>query len=67
MATRESGLDTSNGLEFVPVSVMADGQTQMWVDGIASGSKVIVQGQDFVREGQRVAPVPYQAAAASAG
>ena len=45
----------------MPVQVLADGQTQMWVDGIAEGARVIVQGQDFVREGQRVAPVPYQA------
>ena len=53
---------------FVPVQVLADGQTQMWVDGIASGARVIVQGQDFVREGQRVAPVPYQPSpSASAG
>lgn len=54
-------------VEFVPVHVMADGQTQMWVGGIVSGARVIVQGQDFVREGQRVAPVPHQAASASAG
>jgi len=53
---------------FVPVQVLADGQTQMWVDGIASGSRMIVQGQDFVREGQHVAPVPYQPSpSASAG
>jgi membrane fusion protein, multidrug efflux system len=53
---------------FVPVQVLADGQTQMWVDGIASGARMIVQGQDFVREGQRVAPVPYQPSpSASAG
>ena len=26
----------------------------MWVTGIADGTHVIVQGQDFVREGQRV-------------
>ena len=53
---------------FVPVQVLADGQTQMWVDGIPSGARMIVQGQDFVREGQRVAPVPYQPSpSASAG
>jgi membrane fusion protein, multidrug efflux system len=53
-------------VEFAPVQVLADGQTQMWVDGIASGARVIVQGQDFVREAQRVAAVPHQAASASA-
>jgi hypothetical protein len=34
----------------------------MWVSGIADRSLVIVQGQDFVREGQRVSPVQANAA-----
>ena len=59
-------VDEQHTVAFVPVQVLADGQVQMWVDGIATGSRVIVQGQDFVREGQRVAPVPHQAASASA-
>jgi len=59
-------VDAQDTVVFVPVQVLADGQTQMWVDGIAQGSRMIVQGQDFVREGQRVAPVPYQATEASA-
>jgi multidrug efflux system membrane fusion protein len=29
----------------------------MWVAGIVDGSRVIVQGQDFVREGQKVEAV----------
>ena len=29
----------------------------MWVAGVADGARVIVQGQDFVREGQKVEPV----------
>jgi multidrug efflux system membrane fusion protein len=29
----------------------------MWVAGLAEGARVIVQGQDFVREGQEVEPV----------
>jgi hypothetical protein len=29
----------------------------MWLGGIANGSRVIVQGQDFVREGQKVEAV----------
>ena len=37
----------------------------MWVSGITLGSRVIVQGQDFVREGQKVLPVPASAAAGS--
>lgn len=62
-------VNPQNIVEFVPVRVVSDGQVQMWVDGIADGSRVIVQGQDFVREGQTVQPVPFtappQAAAAT--
>ena len=50
---------------FVPVSVIADKQDLMWVDGIAANARVIVQGQDFVREGQRVEAVPLSASTAS--
>jgi len=39
---------------FVPVRVVEDEQTFMWVGGISDGARVIVQGQDFVREGQQV-------------
>lgn len=39
---------------FVPITVVQDKQSFMWVGGIQSGARVIVQGQDFVREGQRV-------------
>jgi membrane fusion protein, multidrug efflux system len=43
-----------DAVEFVPVSVVEDEQAAMWVTGLAEGSRVIVQGQDFVREGQKV-------------
>jgi multidrug efflux system membrane fusion protein len=39
---------------FVPVRIVEDEQTFMWVAGVADGARVIVQGQDFVREGQKV-------------
>jgi multidrug efflux system membrane fusion protein len=42
---------------FVAVNVVEDEQTSMWVAGIPDGARVIVQGQDFVREGQKVDPV----------
>ncbi len=41
-------------VEFIPVTLVEDEQSFMWVNGIADGSRVIVQGQDFVREGQKV-------------
>jgi multidrug efflux system membrane fusion protein len=42
---------------FVPVSLVEDEQTFMWVGGIPDQALVIVRGQDFVREGQEVAAV----------
>ena len=43
---------------FVRVNVIEDDQNQMWVTGVPKGARVIVKGQDFVREGQKVDPVP---------
>ena len=48
-------------VQFHPVSVHEDEQTFMWLDGVPQGARVIVQGQDFVREGQRVDAVPAEA------
>jgi multidrug efflux system membrane fusion protein len=50
-------VDATGKVGFVPVSVVEDEQTFMWVSGIADGARVIVQGQDFVREGQQVEAV----------
>jgi multidrug efflux system membrane fusion protein len=50
-----------NKVIFIPVAVAEDEQNSMWVTGIADGAEVIVQGQDFVREGEAVAPVPASA------
>lgn len=47
---------------FVPVSVVDDQQQLMFVSGVADGARVIVQGQDFVREGQVVETIDAQAA-----
>jgi membrane fusion protein, multidrug efflux system len=49
--------NAGNTVAFMPVSVVEDDQTFMWVEGIPDGTRVIVQGQDFVREGQRVEAV----------
>ncbi len=47
-------------VDFVPISVVEDDQAHMWVAGVPHGARVIVQGQDFVREGQNVTAVPAQ-------
>jgi membrane fusion protein, multidrug efflux system len=50
-------VDAGSKVAFVPVSLVEDQQEFMWVAGIADGARVIVQGQDFVREGQQVEAV----------
>ena len=50
-------VDAASTVAFVAVSVVEDQQEFMWVGGIADGARVIVQGQDFVREGQQVEAV----------
>ena len=50
---------------FVPVKLIEDLQDTMWVGGVEEGARVIVRGQDFVREGQNVAPVVAQSAQAT--
>jgi multidrug efflux system membrane fusion protein len=50
-------VDERGGVGFTPVKVLEDDQNQMWVTGVAKGARVIVKGQDFVREGQTVEPV----------
>ena len=41
-------------VDFVPVKVVEDEQAFMWVAGLDDAARVIVEGQDFVREGQVV-------------
>ena len=55
VGVRTVGEDGTVG--FARIDVIEDEQGVMWVAGIADGMRVIVQGQDFVREGQKVQPV----------
>jgi multidrug efflux system membrane fusion protein len=50
-------VDAASKVVFVPVSVIEDDHTFMWVGGLRQGTRLIVQGQDFVREGQVVEAV----------
>lgn len=45
-------------VDFIPVAVIEDGQERIWVAGVPDRALVIVQGQDFVIEGQAVEAVP---------
>jgi multidrug efflux system membrane fusion protein len=51
-------VSADSAVTFIPISVVEDEQAFMWVAGVPSGTRVIVQGQDFVREGQRVDAAP---------
>jgi multidrug efflux system membrane fusion protein len=42
---------------FIPIEIVDDEHQTMWVKGIPDGTRVIVQGQDFVREDQVVEAV----------
>ncbi len=52
-------------VRFLPVAVVDDEQESMWVAGIPSGTRVIVQGQDFVGEGQKVEAAAARAVSAA--
>ena len=41
----------------VPVTLVEDAQDEVWLAGPDSGDRIIVQGQDFVKDGQVVEPV----------
>lgn len=64
LGVRTVGKDETVG--FAPVTVVEDDQAFMWVGGVPDGSRVIVQGQDFVREGIKVAATPAPTAVGSA-
>ena len=67
-STGDLGVRTVDGsgiVGFLPVNVIEDEQTSMWFGGVPDGARVIVQGQDFVREGQHVEAVPAAEYAAS--
>ncbi|TVR11625.1 MAG: efflux RND transporter periplasmic adaptor subunit [Salinarimonadaceae bacterium] len=43
---------------FAPVSIVEDGRDAIWVAGAPDRARAIIQGQDFVTEGQIVEAVP---------
>lgn len=51
-------VDAQSVVGFASINIVEDDQAFMWVGGLADGARLIVQGQDFVREGQTVEAVP---------
>ncbi len=54
-------VDDQGKVAFVPVGLVEDQTDYLYVSGIAAGTKMIVQGQDFVKEGQIVEAVAAKA------
>lgn len=50
-------VDGDDKVQFVPVRIIEDQQDMMWLSGIRDGARIILRGQDFVREGQKVATI----------
>jgi multidrug efflux system membrane fusion protein len=50
-------VDSEGKVSFIPTTIIEDDQSHMWIAGVPDGARVIVQGQDFVREGMRVEAV----------
>ena len=46
--------NSSNKAAFVPVEVVDDSGQVVWVTGVDKATRVIVVGQDFVKEGDPV-------------
>lgn len=49
-------VDENDRARFVPVTIADQGKDGIWVTGLPDTARVIVVGQDFVVDGQRVAP-----------
>lgn len=61
LSIRTVGAD--GAVASVPVRIVEDGRDEIWLSGPRSGDQVIVQGQDFVKDGQRVEAVENSAPA----
>jgi multidrug efflux system membrane fusion protein len=53
--------NSDNKAQFVPIDIVEDGLDNLWVTGLPDETRVIVVGQDFVKDGD-----PVEAVAASA-
>ena len=58
-------VDDKDVAHFMPVSIVDDETDSFWVTGIDKPVRVIVVGQDFVKDGEAVAPTETTPAAAS--
>jgi len=45
-------------VEFLPIKILVDTQDGLWVQGIPNASNLIIRGQGFVENGQKVIAIP---------
>ncbi len=50
-------VDDKNTVNFIPVDIVDDGVNVLWLTGIEKPTRVIVVGQDFVKDGDQVEAV----------
>ncbi|WP_417317952.1 efflux RND transporter periplasmic adaptor subunit [Emcibacter sp.] len=50
-------VDDRNIVRFVPIDIHGSDSTGVWVTGPEENSRLIITGQDFVKEGQKAKPV----------
>lgn len=50
-------VDAGNVVQFVPVTLVDDEESHLWVSGLGAKARVITRGQEFIREGQKVEAV----------
>ena len=51
-------VNNDNVVEFRPIKILEDTQDGLWVQGIPNASSLIVRGQGFVEDGQKVIAIP---------
>jgi multidrug efflux system membrane fusion protein len=50
--------DKDSKAQFLPIEIVEDGRSSVWVTGFETAERVIVVGQDFVKDGDPVEAVP---------
>nr|WP_277346065.1 efflux RND transporter periplasmic adaptor subunit [Sneathiella chinensis] len=58
-------VDDGDIVRFVPVSILSDSNDGAWVRGLPETARVIVVGNEFVKDGEKVVPVTETAGARS--
>lgn len=48
---------TDGTVASIPVGIVEDARDEIWISGPKDGAQIIVQGQDFVKDGQKVGTI----------